>query len=180
MSSSGSPDPSRLIAPASEPASEPAMTISGVTKRVGISEATLRAWESRYGLAPSRTTAGGHRRYTLADVERLRSVVQLIRDGVPAGEAARTVLATADPGFGLPRLDLPADVDRAAHQLADAALDLDGPTTRALLREQLARTGVPHTWECLLRPVLAAAGEQWPDVPHGIAVEHLLSHTATV
>lgn len=158
---------------------EPALTISAVERRTGIPQATLRAWENRYGLAPSRVTTGGHRRYTPGDVARLRSVQHLVARGVPAGEAARTVLSEhGEPD--LPHLDLPEGAARTALEVAAAAIDLDGPGTRAVLREHLAAHGVLVTWETVLRPVLAAIGEQWPDVPHGVAAEHMLSHVATV
>jgi hypothetical protein len=49
-----------------------------------------------------------------------------------------------------------------------------------LLAEHLARTSVETTWENVLRPVLAAIGRRWADLAHGIAVEHLISHIATV
>jgi DNA-binding transcriptional MerR regulator len=158
---------------------EPALTISAVERRTGIPQATLRAWESRYGLAPSRVTAGGHRRYTPADVARLRSVQHLVARGVPAGEAARSVLSL-DGESQLPHLDLPPGTGRWARELATAVIDLDGPATRALLREHLAAHGVLVTWDTVLRPVLAAIGGQWTEVPHGVAAEHMLSHIATV
>jgi DNA-binding transcriptional MerR regulator len=159
---------------------EPALTISTVAEQTGLSAATLRAWQTRYGLSPSRTTSGGHRRYTFEDVVRLRLVRDLVSQGIAPGEAARSVLAAARGREEVPHLDLPVGLDKTAHRLAALALDLDGPATRALLREQLARRGVLDTWEDLLRPVLAAIGAQWPEVPHGIAVEHLLSHVASV
>ena len=149
--------------------------ISVVAERTGLSRATLRAWQHRYGLGPSRTSPGGHRRYSPADIERLERVRDLVADGVPAGEAARVLLAaTVDD------LRLPADIDPAAHRIAGAALDLDGPTTRRLLTTYLTEHGVLSTWEKVLRPLLAAIGARWAELPHGVAVEHVLSHVATV
>jgi DNA-binding transcriptional MerR regulator len=160
-------------------ATEPALTISAVERQTGIPQATLRAWQQRYGLAPSRVTVGGHRRYTAADLARLLSVQHLVAQGVPAGEAARSVLAASGDPL-LPSLDLPPGTDRAAHRLATAVVDLDGPAARTLLREHLAAHGVLVTWETVLRPVLGAIGDQWPDLPHGVAAEHLLSQVACV
>ena len=65
-----------------------------------------------------------------------------------------------------------------AHLLAAAALDLDGPSCRSLVRDHLATHAVPRTWDDVLRPVLTAVGERWADLPHGVAVEHVLSHVA--
>ena len=49
---------------------------------------------------------------------------------------------------------------------------------RSLVRDHLATHAVPRTWDDVLRPVLAAVGERWADLPHGVAVEHVLSHVA--
>ena len=159
-----------------------AVPISVAARRVGLSVDTLRVWERRYGLGPSRTSPGGHRRYGDGDLRRLRAAVHLLRSGVPAGEAARTVLAATLPG-AVDAVDvvlrLPAGVRPGVHQLGAAALDLDGPGVRRVLGAELAAHGVVETWEGMLRPLLAAIGEQWERVPYTIAVEHLVSHIAT-
>jgi hypothetical protein len=107
----------------------------------------------------------------------VRSFQDLLTSGMPACEAARSVLLGADPP---PGLELPADADRTVRGVATAAVELDGPTVRRLVSDHVARHGVLETWETLLRPVLAAVGVQWPVLPHGVAVEHLLSHVVTV
>lgn len=154
------------------------LPISVAATRTGIPQATLRSWQHRYGLGPSRRTEGGHRRYSPADIARLTAVRDMIEQGVPAGEAARFVLEDAHDQPGELALELGSDVQ--AHQLAAAALDLDGPTVRRQLLDHLAHHDVADTWEELLRPVLRAIGARWDQLPHGIAVEHLLSHVATV
>ncbi|OJY53973.1 MerR family transcriptional regulator [Pseudonocardia sp. 73-21] len=151
-----------------------ALPISVVAERMGLSQATLRMWQQRYGLAPTRTTAGGHRRYSRDDVDRLAAVQRLIADGVSTSDAARAVLAAAHHD-----MPLPADADPIAHRVCAAALDLDGPTVRWLLRDHLARTDAPTIWETVVRPVLGPIGDRWDQLPHGIAVGHLLSHIAT-
>jgi DNA-binding transcriptional MerR regulator len=149
------------------------MSISAVAARTGVTVTTLRMWQSRYGLGPSHRSAGGHRRYREADVDRVLAVKQLTDRGVPVAEAARSVLAAPVHG-----LELPAGADPVAHEIGVAALELDGPTVRRLLARRLAEDSVETVWERLLRPVLAAIGDGWPAVAHGIAVEHLLSHVA--
>ncbi len=150
-----------------------ALVISEVARLTGLTTATLRVWQRRYGLGASRSSPGGHRRYSPLDVARLRAVQQLVAQGLPTAEAARVVLRPAEHG-----LDLPPEADPAAHLIAAAALDLDGPSCRSLLREHLATHPVERTWDDLLRPVLGTIGDRWSELPHGIAVEHLLSHIA--
>jgi MerR family transcriptional regulator, light-induced transcriptional regulator len=151
-----------------------ALPISEVARLTGLTTATLRAWQRRYGLGASRSSAGGHRRYSPLDVARLRAAQQLVGQGLPTAEAVRVVLMPAEHD-----LELPAEADPVAHLLAAAALDLDGPSCRALLRDHLAVHPVDRTWEAVIRPALGAVGERWSELPHGVAVEHLLSHVAT-
>jgi MerR family transcriptional regulator, light-induced transcriptional regulator len=167
-----------------DPSCAAAVPISVAARRVGLSVDTLRIWERRYGLGPSRTSPGGHRRYGEGDLRRLRAAVHLLRSGVSAGEAVRTVLAATPVLLGAVDavdvvLRLPAGVRPGVHQLGAAALDLDGPGVRRVLGAELAAHGVVETWEGMLRPLLAAIGEQWERVPYTIAVEHLVSHIAT-
>jgi hypothetical protein len=95
-------------------------------------------------------------------------------EGLTTSEAVRAVLAASHSELGLP-----PEADPVAQHLGAAALELDGPTARRLVGHHLSRGDVTATWETVLRPVLAAIGDRWSQLRHGIAVEHLLSHVAT-
>src|SRR5689334_12883185 len=77
------------------------LSISQVARRTGLTTTTLRVWQRRYGLGASATSAGGHRRYSPADLARLRAARELIEQGLPTAEAARIVLTPADQGRAL-------------------------------------------------------------------------------
>ncbi len=113
--------------PAGESAAglEYSWTIASVSQKFGISASTLRTWERRYGLSPSARTAGGHRRYNGADLDRVQLMQQLLDAGIAAQDAARVVLS----------LD-PAGVAAA---LADTS-QLDAPTRGALTPELAVET----------------------------------------
>jgi MerR family transcriptional regulator, light-induced transcriptional regulator len=64
-----------------------ALSIGRVAALVGVSIPTLRSWERRYALVDPARTPGGHRRYTDAEIDRLRSFAELARRN-GAGEAA--------------------------------------------------------------------------------------------
>jgi hypothetical protein len=74
---------------------EPGYGIGAVSRRLGVPAPTLRTWNLRYGIGPSRRSPGGHRRYDSSDVRRLEEMNRLIRSGVPPADAARHVR----PGF---------------------------------------------------------------------------------
>jgi DNA-binding transcriptional MerR regulator len=174
--SSDSPraDAASSLRPSPPAAIGAALSISVVAHQTGISVATLRMWQARYGLGPGLTTPGGHRRYTAGDVQRLRRVKHLVSEGLTTSEAVHAVLAAARSDLGLR-----PDADPVAHHLGAAALELDGPTARRLVDEHLRRGDVAATWDSVLRPVLGAIGERWSQLSFGIAVEHLLSHVAS-
>jgi DNA-binding transcriptional MerR regulator len=58
-----------------------------VVERTGVTEATLRAWESRYGFPVPRRLPSGHRRYDERDVDVLRVALRLRDEGVPVKTA---------------------------------------------------------------------------------------------
>jgi DNA-binding transcriptional MerR regulator len=178
MTRGGSPEVD--ASPAHARPLEPGLTISAVSEQIGVTRVTLRSWQRRYGLGPSRVTAGGHRRYTPTDVERLRSVRRLITAGIPTGEAIRAVLARTAAAFPPAHHDITATESHEARRFASAVLDLDGPTSRRLLREHVRRAGIAHTWELLLRPALLAADDgHHADVFRATVAARLLTCVAT-
>jgi MerR family transcriptional regulator, light-induced transcriptional regulator len=48
----------------------PVLRIGELSRRLGVSDHVLRAWESRYGLLQPVRSAGGFRLYTEADARR--------------------------------------------------------------------------------------------------------------
>ena len=176
------------------------LTVAAVARRLGVAPATLRTWDRRYGLGPSEHTAGAHRRYTAADLDRLAAMRRLTLQGVPPAEAARAVLgqalgdsAGAEPlpdregalrgatarrgGPGGRVLSLPG-AEAAVRGLGRAAMALDARAVTAGLRAQVDRHGVLHTWDHVLRPLLVAVGSRWAATGEGVEVEHLLAECA--
>jgi len=74
------------------------MPIGEVSRRTGVTVPTLRAWERRYGLLLPVRTAGGHRRYSDEDVQRVLAVLELTGQGWGVGAAARRVASRGSAG----------------------------------------------------------------------------------
>jgi DICT domain-containing protein/predicted DNA-binding transcriptional regulator AlpA len=75
------------------------LTPREVTRRTGLSPATLRIWEQRYDFPRPERLPSGHRRYPLAEVERLEEVQRERAAGrsLPAAiELARNAAASAE------------------------------------------------------------------------------------
>src|SRR5690349_24662351 len=99
------------------------LRIGELSRRLGVSDHVLRAWERRYGLLRPVRTTGGFRLYSEADLDRVRRMQAYLDQGLSAAEAARAVLdgePPADIGAGGPAHHL--RLTDAAATLA-AALD---------------------------------------------------------
>lgn len=70
--------------------------IGELSRRTGVSDHTLRAWEHRYGLLRPHRTTGGFRLYSAADERRIRWMTSLLSSGMSPAEAARVVLHHRD------------------------------------------------------------------------------------
>ena len=164
------------------------LTVATVARRLGVSPTTLRTWDRRHGLGPSRHEAGTHRRYTVADVARLELMRRLTIEGISAGEAARVAIATSEAD--LPRISVDSSQDATTARAADlpavgseekvrglvkAADGLDSQAVAGLVRESLDRRGVIATWDGLIVPALATIGQRWARTGQGVDVEHLAS-----
>jgi len=175
---------------AAAPMPPPGLSVAAVARRLGVAPATLRTWDRRYGLGPSQHSAGAHRRYSPADVERLERMRRLVLSGVPPAEAARVSHADGPDGDdaigGAPLVDVTARQGGghvvaipggtpSARGLARAAVALDADSCRSILGETLDRRGVVWTWDHLIVPVLIGVGQKWEQSGSGIDVEHVLS-----
>src|SRR5512138_946101 len=68
------------------------LRIGELSRRLGVSDHVLRAWERRYGvLQPVRST-GGFRLYSEADLDRVRRMQAHLSEGLSAAEAARAAI----------------------------------------------------------------------------------------
>lgn len=164
---------------ASDPQS--VLTVGAVAHRLGVAVPTLRSWDRRYGLRPSAHSAGGHRRYTPDDLERLRRMVALVGDGVPPAAAARVALGeemTPRPrrhGGGSGSVAV-GRVHQAVRGLSREASRLDVDGVRRRVAAQFTEHGVTATWSDLLVPLLQSLGEAYDRTPERIVpVEHAAS-----
>lgn len=70
------------VSPVPSSASETGLTMREMSARSGVNEATLRMWEVRHGFPQPRRVSSGHRRYSEADVARVRAVIRARERGL--------------------------------------------------------------------------------------------------
>lgn len=81
---------------------EPGMVISEAAEHVGASNTALRDWERNGLIAVRRDPANGYRRYTYADIDRLRVIRTLLRAGYSAMSILRMMTHLDRGGRELP------------------------------------------------------------------------------
>lgn len=69
--------------------------IREVARLTGVNPVTLRAWERRYGLIQPTRTESGHRLYSMADIDRVRSILGWIERGVAVSKVGKILARTA-------------------------------------------------------------------------------------
>lgn len=122
-------------------------SIGAVTKMLGIPAQTLRAWEERYAqIVPGRSN-GGHRLYSVDQVDQLRFIQEQLHAGLPPADAHRLLAhrrggASWRPGVAPARPSpdrepqitiLLAERDLYAAELAENLLHTEGHRVRTVL-----------------------------------------------
>ncbi|QVW24247.1 MerR family transcriptional regulator [Pseudomonas hormoni] len=69
--------------------------IREVSRLTGVNPVTLRAWERRYGLIQPMRTESGHRLYSIADIERIHSILAWLDRGVAVSKVGKILARTA-------------------------------------------------------------------------------------
>ena len=162
------------------PDGPPVLRIGELSRRLGVSDHVLRAWESRYGLLQPVRSAGGFRLYSAADALRVRRMQAHLAHGLSAAEAARAVLgedsgAGADPGRATGRRAATAagELPGALRQALDA---FDEPAAQAVLDRLVSDLSLTAVLRDVVLPYLTELGERWERGTASVAQEHFASN----
>ena len=164
------------------------LRIGELSRRVGVSEYVLRAWESRYGLLRPVRSAGGYRLYSEADQGRVRRMQAHLADGLAAAQAAEAAIADDDSSGGAEggagtaagqgaggKLRVEAIAD-AADSLRQALDEMDEPAAQRVLDRLLTDFTVESVLRDVVLPYLHGLGERWQHGVVTVAQEHFASH----
>lgn len=155
-------------------------TVGALSTMLGIAAPTLRTWERRYGVGPTFRTAGGHRRYTIVDADRVAMMARYIGSGVAASEAAERVKrmapheVAAAVGAGVEGLRASAH-EYAIAGILGGAREFDGAAVQEAAEQAFAKFGIEEAWDSAIAPALVEVGRHWEDGRLGVAAEHLVS-----
>jgi len=150
-----------------------------VARRTGITEATLRMWERRYGFPDPSRRPSGARMYSVEQVEALELIAKALELGYRAGEVV------AKPADELAQLIAEARGSHATGEIADVAGLMalveaeDPPVLAQALRRALAALGIRRFVRELAEPLLVEVGERWHAGELSIRHEHFLTEAMT-
>jgi MerR family transcriptional regulator, light-induced transcriptional regulator len=156
------------------------LRIGELSRRVGVSEHVLRAWETRYGLLEPARSAGGYRLYSENDESRVRRMQAHLANGLAAAQAAFAAIAEEQPG-GISIHDGAGAAARAslvdrADALRQALDGLDEPGAQAVLDRLLTDFTVESVLRDVLLPYLHDLGQRWEQGTVSVAQEHFATH----
>ncbi len=159
----------------------PVLRIGELSRRVGVSDHVLRAWESRYGLLQPVRSAGGFRLYSEADARRIRQMQAHLARGLSAAEAARSVLGEdSEPGADQDQASSASRPGTTASELCEAlrtALDaFDEPAAQAVLDRLVSDLSLSTVLRDVVLPFLAGLGRRWEQGTVTVAQEHFASN----
>lgn len=155
-------------------------TIKHAAQLVGVSQSTLRAWETRYGVGTSRRTEAGYRIYDDEAVRSLREMRALVADGWAVSSAAAEILRRrAEPEVPRP---LPVEPPRSGgadtRAFVRAAADYDVRALAAVLDERFSTASFETVVDDWLLVALRDLGLAWQKGQVSVAAEHLAAGAA--
>jgi DNA-binding transcriptional MerR regulator len=159
----------------SEPSPPAMLRIGELSRRLGVSDHVLRAWERRYGLLRPVRSAGGFRLYSEADLDRVRRMQAHLAQGLSAAEAARAAI-DGDAPAGTRTGTAVAALDDAAGALSRALDGFDEPGAQAVLDQLLSTLTVETVLRDVVLPYLRELGDRWERGAASVAQEHFASN----
>jgi DNA-binding transcriptional MerR regulator/methylmalonyl-CoA mutase cobalamin-binding subunit len=166
---------------------EPSYNAKAVTMQTGVTAATLRAWERRYGILLPDRTAGGHRLYSERDIAAIKWLKEHIEQGLTISRASALLqkqLYEAEPQAAQPTLatltEAPPSAARSMDTIKDdlyeAVAEYDEHTADEILSEAYSLHPIELVCTQVIEPVLVKLGHAWATNQISVSTEHFASN----
>jgi DNA-binding transcriptional MerR regulator/methylmalonyl-CoA mutase cobalamin-binding subunit len=155
------------------------LRIGELSRRVGVSEYVLRAWETRYGLLHPPRSTGGFRLYSPADERRVRRMQFHLAQGLSAAQAAAAAIAEpTDSPLSLDMRSQPVsdEIDESSARMQAALDEFDEPAAQLAWDRLLSKLTLETVLRDIVLPYLYDLGERWKREEITIAQEHFASN----
>jgi methanogenic corrinoid protein MtbC1 len=166
-------------------------TIKHASEVTGLTPATLRAWERRYGVVTPQRTDAGYRLYDEQSFRALTLMAALVAQGWSPRQAAdetrrrignsEVVTPSGAPGVGVEgAAGTPVGVPSTeSEDFLDAAVRLDVVRLGAILDDRFSSASFESVVDGWLMPTLVMLGDAWAKHRMSVASEHLASYAVT-
>jgi methanogenic corrinoid protein MtbC1 len=162
----------------------PLFNTKAVVQETGVSAATLRAWERRYGVPEPDRTGSNYRLYS----EREIALIRWLKDRVDAGlsisqavelyrrmedgESVKTTLPTMNRVGG--NHNIPSFME-SRKRLITAFINFDERDAEKILNELFALYTIEDVLSEVMQPAMVTIGDMWHNGEVGIPTEHFAS-----
>ncbi|MDG0818157.1 MerR family transcriptional regulator [Bdellovibrio svalbardensis] len=153
---------------------EALLDIDQVNQLTGLSHATLRNWEKRYGFPSPQRSQGGHRLFEVADIHKLREVVKLHKGGMKVREAIGQVIkgvAEVEVASGFQK-NSQQTLSACLTQILEALYKYDVSTAEMHLSRLGLRLSETDLLEMVYPNLLMQVGHDWERGHINVAQEH--------
>jgi DNA-binding transcriptional MerR regulator/methylmalonyl-CoA mutase cobalamin-binding subunit len=168
------------MAPPTEPAGL-VLNISAVEREAGLSKDVLRMWERRYGFPKPVRDDNGERRYSVAEVAKLRAIKRLMDVGLRPGKIIRHSLEELNAlaeGKAVARRD--AVSPGAASEILELLSSHDAQALQNALANLLMRQGLQRFVLETATSLNHAVGDAWMRGDLAVFEEHLYTEQLQV
>lgn len=159
----------------------PLFNTKAVVQETGVTAATLRAWERRYGVPEPDRTGSNYRLYSERDIALIRWLRERVDSGISISQAVE-LYRRASAGQDMPTTLLgasprrevgqPHDMPSSRTRLIEAFKSFDERQADLLLNQLFALYPIEDVLTEILQPVMIEVGEQWHSGVVSVPVEH--------
>ena len=158
---------------------EPMYNAKAVKIETGVTAATLRAWERRYGILVPKRTPGGHRLYSPRDVAAIKWLKRHIDQGMRISHASTQLqreLYTDTPTAPMETRPAARSLEAIQDDLYRALIDYDGATADEILSEAYSLHPIEAVCIDVIEAVLVRLGHDWIAGRITVATEHFATN----
>lgn len=153
--------------------------MGAVTRRTGIGEHTLRAWERRFGFPTPHRLDSGHRRYSSAQVRQLLLISRALGCGHRAGDVVPLTVPEIEELLRqtgvVEGVATVGGTDEVVTEVIEACRRFDRDALVGILRRDASVLGVRAFLRERVTPLLEEIGEEWSRGGIEIRHEHFFS-----
>lgn len=153
--------------------------MGAVTRRTGIGEHTLRAWERRFGFPTPHRLESGHRRYSSAQVRQLLLISRALGCGHRAGDVVPLTVPEIEELLRqtgvVEGVATVGGTEEVVAEVIEACRRFDRDALVGLLRRDASILGMAAFLRERVTPLLEEIGEEWSRGGIEIRHEHFFS-----